>query len=88
MAHAKQVQGGWTARFRKAFIALASDTSIYYAYYSILSNGKDSKNSLSSISSAPLTSLDLVRVVQHLWQSHSVNHHKKNTVWRWISMII
>lgn len=73
------MQGGWAERFRKAFIVLMSDTSIYYAYYSILSNGKDSKNSLSSISSTPLTSLDLESVVQHLWQSHSVNHHKKNT---------
>lgn len=79
MSHAEQVQGGWTERFRKAFTALTSDTSIYYAYYSIMSNGKDSKNSLSSISSTPLTSSDLVSVVQHLWQRDSVNHHKKNT---------
>lgn len=40
MSHAEQVQGGWTERFRKAFTALMSDTSIYYAYYLIMSNGR------------------------------------------------
>lgn len=63
MSHAEQEQEGWTERFRKAFVVLMSDTSIYYP---ILLIGKLSENFLSSVYSTPLNSLDLVSIVQHL----------------------